>query len=257
MLLCIDVGNTNIVIGIFQGSALQRTWRLSTQANATVDEHGLRFCALLEQAGVTSANLVGVALCSVVPQMTQILVETCRRYLRLLPFVVDASVTTGMPILVDRPHEVGADRLVNCVAARELFPGPACVVDFGTATKFDVISADGAFLGGAIAPGVGIAADALFSRASKLFRVPLHPPQQVIGRNTVEAMQSGVVLGYLAMVEGMIGRVRSEVGQDMKVIATGGMAPVIVHATATIDRLEPWLTLDGLRLIWDRNHPSG
>jgi type III pantothenate kinase len=254
MLLCVDVGNTNILIGLFHDSVLQQTWRLSTRLEATVDEHGLRLWALLERAGADPDSLTGIALCSVVPQVTQVLAEMCRWYLQRSPFIVDASVSTGMPILVDRPHEVGADRLVNCVAARQLFPGPACVVDFGTATKFDVISAEGAFLGGAIAPGIGIAADALFSRASKLFRVPLQAPPRVIGRNSDEAMLSGVVLGYLALVEGMIGRLRSEVGQEMRVVATGGLAPVIVDALAVFDRVEPWLTLEGLRLIWDRNH---
>lgn len=256
MLLCIDIGNTHTVIGLFWGQQPTHTWRLNTVHDATADEYGLRLCALLEQAKVQPSSLSGVALCSVVPQLTQTFHDLCQRYLNQSVFLVDHTVRLDMSLLVDRPQEVGADRIVNCVAAKALVGGPACVVDLGTATKFDVLSSDGDFLGGVIAPGLGIAADALFSRASKLYRVSLARPERVIGRNTVEAMQSGVVLGYLTLVEGMIDRIQQEVGANMHVIATGGLAPVIVENSPSIHRFEPGLTLEGLSIIWALNHPE-
>ena len=254
MLLCIDIGNTNVVLGLFDGPRLASQWRLSTVHEATVDEYGLLVCGLLERAGIDPTRLAGVALCSVVPQLTQTFAGLCDDYLGQPAYVVDANAALGIRLLVDRPQEVGTDRILNCIAAQRLLGGPACIVDFGTATKFDALSAQGDFIGGAIAPGLGIAAEALSSRASKLYRVALQRPAQVIGRNTVEAMQSGIFLGYLGLVEGLIERFRQVLGPQMRAIATGGLAPVIAPEISAIERIEPGLTLEGLRLVWQRNH---
>lgn len=253
MLLCIDIGNTNIVLGLFQGQELVANWRLSTVHDATMDEYGLRTCGMLDLAGIPAGAITGIAMCSVVPRLTETFDQMCRQYLSRPVFLVEPGVELGIRLLVDRPPEVGTDRIVNCVAARARFGGPACIVDFGTATKFDALSAGGDFLGGAIAPGLGISAEALFSRASRLYRVALAPPARVIGRNTVEAMQSGVFLGYISMVDGMVRRFREVLGPDMKVIATGGLSPMIAPETESIQATEPWLTLEGLRLIYDMN----
>lgn len=254
MLLCIDIGNTNIVLGLFEDGGLATHFRMRTVHEATVDEYGMWVCTMLERAKTGPASVTGIALCSVVPRLSQVFDEMAVTYLHRAPRHVDASMDLGIRLLVDRPQEVGADRIVNCVAARSLVGGPACVVDFGTATKFDALSAVGDFIGGAIAPGLGISAEALFSRASKLYRVSLERPAHAIGRNTVEAMQSGTFLGYLCLVEGMIERFRAELGPAMQVIATGGLSPIVAPHVPTIHRIEPWLTLEGLRLIWNRLH---
>lgn len=255
MLLCIDIGNTNIVLGLYKGQQLVTHWRLSTLHDATMDEYGLRVCGLMNLAGIDAQAVDAIALCSVVPRLTETFAQMCEQYLSQPVFHVQHGVELGIRLLVDRPQEVGTDRIVNCVAARERFGGPACIVDFGTATKFDALSAEGDFLGGAIAPGLGISAEALFSRASKLYRIALARPAQAIGRNTVEAMQSGVFLGYIGLVDGMVRRFEETLGPDMKVIATGGLSPLIAPETASIQVVEPWLTLDGLRIIyaWNRS----
>ncbi|MCS6844247.1 MAG: type III pantothenate kinase [Caldilineales bacterium] len=256
MLLCVDIGNTNIVLGLYAGGRQVSHYRMRTVHEATADEYGSAICSMLERAQVAAADLDGVALCSVVPRLSQTFDEVARTYLGRDVLHVDASLDLGLRIAVDRPQEVGADRLVNSVAAYHLLGGPTCVVDFGTATKFDVVSADGVFLGGAIAPGLGIASEALFSRASKLYRVTLTHPGRVIGRNTVEAMQAGTFVGYLCLVEGMVDRIRNEVGAPMNVLATGGLAPLVAPHVDRIQRVEPWLTLEGLRLIWERCRPA-
>lgn len=253
MLFCIDIGNTNIVLGLFSGRELIAHWRLSTARQATADEYGLRIHSLLLHAAVDPAQITGVALCSVVPQLTDPFKQLCQRYIGCFPFLISHEIELGMRLLIDRPHEVGSDRIVNCVAAKALVGGPVCVVDFGTATKFDVVSSDGDFLGGAIAPGLGIAAEALFARASKLYAVPLTRPARVVGRNTVEAMQAGIYLGYVGLVESLIERIRREVGPELRVIATGGLSPLIVADIPAIERVEPWLTLYGLRILWELN----
>ncbi len=253
MLLTIDIGNTNITLGLYQNETLGPRWRLATAHERMPDEYGLQFLGFLTHVGVRPRDLEGICLASVVPPLTGKIVEACRRYLEHDPLVVEAGVRTGVRILYEDPRAVGADRVVDAVAVQHLYGGPACVVDFGTATTFDAISAQGDYLGGAIAPGIGIAAEALFRRAAKLPRVELRRPPTAIGRNTVHAMQSGLLFGYVGLVEGMVARFRAELGPEMKVIATGGLAELIAQETEVIDIINPWLTLDGLRLIWGMN----
>jgi type III pantothenate kinase len=219
------------------------------------DEYGLQMTGLLSHEGYGADQITGVCLASVVPPLTGIFVEACQKYLNQDPLIVDAGVKTGVRILYENPRAVGADRIVDAAAVNELFGGPACVVDFGTGTTFDAISREGDYLGGAIAPGIGIAAEALFSRAAKLPRVDLQRPPSVIGKNTPHAMQAGLLYGYVGLVEGMITRFREELGPEMKVIATGGLTGIIARETEAIDFIEPWLTLEGLRIIWHRNQP--
>jgi type III pantothenate kinase len=252
-LLTIDIGNTNLTLGLYLGETLGPRWRLATDHDRMPDEYGLQILGLLAHARIDPSDLVGICLASVVPPLTGRLVQACRVYLNREPLVVEAGVKTGVTILYEVPKAVGADRIVDAAAVQKLYGGPACVVDFGTATTFDAINANGDYLGGAIAPGIMIAADALFTRTAKLPRVDLQRPPSVIGRNTVHAMQSGLLFGYVALVEGMVSRFRRELGEGMKVIATGGLAEVVARETAIIDIIAPWLTLDGLRLIWELN----
>ncbi len=253
MLLCIDIGNTNITLGLYEGAALGPRWRLSTENERMPDEFGLQVTGLLALAGKSPADINGVAMASVVPPLTGRWIETCRVYLKCDPLVVDAGIRTGVKIRYEDPRAVGADRIVDAAAAFRLYGGPACIVDFGTATTFDAISSEGEYLGGAIAPGIGIAAQALFQRTAKLPRVDLVRPPTAIGRNTVQAIQSGLLFGYVGLVEGMVARFRTELGSEMKVIGTGGQADLIAHETRVIEILAPWLTLDGLRMIYEMN----
>ncbi|MEW6718255.1 MAG: type III pantothenate kinase [Chloroflexota bacterium] len=253
MLLTIDIGNTNITLGLYEGKTLGPRWRLATDHEHMPDEYALQFLGLLSYAGVSPDDLTGVCLASVVPPLTSKIVQACKQYLHNDPLVVDAGVKTGVRILYEDPKAVGADRIVDAAAVQRLYGGPACVVDFGTGTTFDAITAEGDYLGGAIAPGIGIAAEALYQRAAKLHLVDLQFPPSVIGRNTTHAMQSGLLFGYVGLVEGMVSRFRQELGPSMKVIATGGLADIIAPETEVIDIVAPWLTLDGLRIIWDMN----
>ncbi len=253
MLLTIDIGNTNITLGIYEGDELGPRWRVATAHDPMPDEYGLQFLGLLDHAGIAPGDLTGLCLASVVPPLTGKIEEACRRYLGQEPLVVDAGVKTGVRILYEDPRAVGADRIVDAAAVQRLYGGPACVVDFGTGTTFDAISAEGDYLGGAIAPGIGIAAEALFARAAKLPRVDLQRPPNVIGRNTAHSMQSGLVFGYVGLVEGMVVRFREELGPEMKVIATGGLAETLARETEVLEIIAPWLTLDGLRIIWGLN----
>lgn len=253
MLLAIDIGNTNLTLGLYEGEKLGAHWRLATDHNRMPDEYGLQFLGLLQNAGKTTGDITGVSLASVVPPLTGRVIQACREYLKREPFVVDAGVKTGIKIRYEDPKAVGADRVCDAVAVMKLYGGPACVVDFGTATTFNAITKDGEYLGGAIMAGVNLAAEALYTRAAKLPRIDLQRPPSVIGRNTVHAMQSGLLFGYVSMVEGMVARFRSELGNDMKVVATGGLAEVIAKETNAIDIIAPWLTLEGLRLIWEIN----
>lgn len=253
MLLTIDIGNTNITLGLYEGSQLGPRWRLATNLERMPDEFGLQLISMLSHAGKKPDDLTGICLASVVPTLTGRFIEACQKYLSLEPLVVDAGIKTGVRILYDSPRSVGADRIVDAAAVKQLHGVPACVVDFGTATTFDGISKEGDYLGGAIAPGINIAAEALFLRTAKLPRVDLKRPPTAIGRNTEHAMQSGLLFGYVSLVEGMVERFRRELGADMKVIATGGLARIIASETKIIQIIAPWLTLDGLRIIWEMN----
>jgi type III pantothenate kinase len=253
MLLTIDIGNTNLTIGLYAGEELRHHWRLETDHHKMPDEYGLQLLGLLTHAGQTPASLEGIVLASVVPQLTGHVLQACREYLKQEPLVVEASQKTGIKILYEDPKTVGADRLCDAVAVQAMYGGPACIIDFGTATTFNALTGKGEYLGGAITAGINLAAEALFSRAAKLQQIDLQRPPNVIGRNTVHAMQSGLLYGYVSMVEGMVDRFRTELGKDMKVIATGGLAEIIASETKVIDVLAPWLTLDGLRLFWEMN----
>jgi type III pantothenate kinase len=253
MLLTIDIGNTNLTLGLYQGKELGPRWRLATVHDRMPDEYALQFLGLLSHASYRPQDISGICLASVVPPLTGKVVEACQRYFDQDPLVVDTGVKTGVRIRYEDPRAVGADRVADAVAVQQLYGGPACVVDFGTATTFDGISKEGDYLGGAIAPGIGIAAEALFLRTAKLPRVELKRPPTAIGRNTVHAMQSGLLFGYASLVEGMVSRFRSELGPEMKVIGTGGLADVLAKETPVLKIIAPWLTLDGLRIIWDLN----
>ncbi len=249
MLLAVDIGNTTITLGLYDGEAPGPRWRLETVRSRLPDEYGLTLVALLANAGLSKSDVSEAALSSVVPPLTGTWVDVCRRSLGVEPLVVETGVKTGIRVLYDEPKQVGADRIVNAAAVKELWGGPACIVDFGTGTTFDALSARGEYLGGAIAPGIGIAAEALHTRAAKLPRVDLVRPPFAIGRNTEHALQSGIVFGYVGLVEGMVARFRSELGPETKVIATGGYAELIARETPVLGVVAPWLTLDGLRII--------
>jgi type III pantothenate kinase len=257
MLFAIDIGNTNIVLGVFEGSALSRSWRLATARERTADELGLMVSDLLERAKIATAAIDGVVLASVVPQLTGPMIEMSKRYLDLTPLNVEPGIDLGMPNLYAHPSEVGADRLVNGVAAYETYGRqrgePLVVLDFGTATTFDAISAKGEYLGGVICPGIQISADALFQRAARLPRIDVRKPAQVIGRTTVTSMQSGLFFGYVGMVEGLVHRLREELGGQAFCVATGGLAEVIAPETDVVDAVDRDLTLQGLRIVWERN----
>lgn len=253
MLLTLDIGNTNLTIGLYEGQTLAWHWRLATDHARMPDEYGLQLLGLLTHAGHQPGNLTGIVLASVVPNLTGRVTQACREYLKSEPLVVDAGIKTGIRIRYEDPRAVGADRVADAVAVMHLYGGPACIIDFGTATTFNALTKEGDYLGGAITAGVNLAAEALFTRAAKLPRIELQRPPSVIGRNTIHAMQSGLLFGYVSMVEGMVQRFRAELGPEMKVIATGGLAEVVAKETNIIQHIAPWLTLDGLRIIWELN----
>jgi len=259
MLLAIDVGNTNIVLGVFEGTRLDHSWRLATLRERTSDEVGILVTHLFAHSAIPLDSVSGIILSSVVPPLTRTMEEMAERYFGHSPLTVDPGVNTGMPILYSPASDVGADRVVNGVAAYEAYGRenhvPVIVVDFGTATTFDAISAAGEYIGGVICPGIGISADALFQRAARLPRVDVRKPPAVIGGTTVTSMQSGLFFGYVSMVDGIVHRMRAELqgGDRAACVATGGMADIIASDTTVIERVDPDLTLQGLRLIWDRN----
>lgn len=254
MLLAIDVGNTQTVVGVFQGERLEWHWRLATRGERTADELALLFGGFLSQQGLSfSRQITGVCLASVVPDQTAALREMVDRYFHFEPVVIEPGTKTGLAILTDNPREVGADRIANAVAAVALYGGPCIVVDFGTATTYDAVSERGEYLGGAIAPGIQVSAEGLFSSTARLPRVELTPPRSVIGKNTVDSLRSGVLFGSVAEVEGTVERMQKELGGHATVVATGGLAEVLVPLCASIDRHDPWLTLEGLRLVYDKN----
>jgi type III pantothenate kinase len=254
MLLTIDIGNTNITLGLYHEKELGSRWRLATDHNRLADEYGLQLLGLLDHARCPIETLHGICLASVVPPLTGRLSQACQQYLRIKPFIIDDTVITGLNILYDDAKSVGADRIVDAVAVRKMYSTPACVVDFGTATTFDAITSSGEYLGGAIAPGLSIGAEALYQHTSKLPRVDFSAPPSVIGDNTIHAIQAGLIFGYVSMVEGMVARFREILGKNMIVIATGGLAEIVAHETTAINIIAPWLTLDGLRILWEMNH---
>lgn len=258
MLLAIDVGNTNIVLGVFEGDRLAWSWRLATYRERTADELGILVAELFAHAGLAREHIAGIVLSSVVPPQTRPVVEMCRRYWKLDPLVVDPASNTGMRVQYEPVTDVGADRVVNAVAAFELYgkprQTPVIAIDFGTGTTFDAITKEGVYAGGVIFPGIQISADALFQRAARLPRVDVRRPPTVIGHTTVTSVQSGLYFGYVSMIDGMVTRMRAELGEPRAVcIATGGLAEVIAKDTQSIEEVNPDLTLIGLKIIWERN----
>ncbi len=255
MLLAIDVGNTNAVLGLYEGERLVHDWRIETKGR-TIDELHVLLIGLLQVADIDPKDVKASILASVVPDQTYLFSEAVDRAFDHDVMVVEPGVKTGMRLLYENPREVGADRIVNAVAAYARIGGAVIVVDFGTATTFDCIGPGGEYLGGAIAPGMEISAAALFSRAARLFRAPLARPPKAIGRNTAHSMQSGIVFGYVGLVDGLVERLRAEMGGEVRVIATGGLARLVEEESKTIEEVDDYLTLDGLRLLWERNAGS-
>jgi type III pantothenate kinase len=266
MLLVVDVGNTNTVLGVFgpnadagapgRYGALVSHWRVSTNKSQTVDEYGVLFRNLFAMNGIAVSAVQGIVISSVVPPLDSTLREVCERYFQLKPLFIEPGVKTGMPVHYDNPAEVGADRIVNSVAAFEKFGGPCIVVDFGTATTFDVVSPKGEYLGGVITPGVGISADALFERTARLPRVDIRKPPSVIATNTVNSLQAGLYYGYLGLIDGILERLIAELGGEVKVVATGGLATLMGGGSKYIREVDDLLTLEGLRIIYERNLPQ-
>jgi len=253
MLLAVDVGNSNIMLGIYEEDNLRVSWRVSTNRQQTGDEYGVILKNLFGQAGFAESCLTGIIISSVVPTLMLSLEEMALRYFNIVPMVVGPGIKTGLNIIMDNPKEVGADRIVNAVAGFELYGGPLIIVDFGTATTFDAISERGDYLGGAIAPGISISTEALFQRAAKLPRVELVKPKRVIGRDTITSMQSGIIYGFVGQVDGIVRRMCREFNKQPKVIATGGLAKLISGESETLEAVNPMLTLEGLPIIYGRN----
>ena len=253
MLFVIDIGNTNIVLGVFEGERLLFDWRIETKKGKTADEYGIQLQQLFSLARLDYSKLRGTIIACVVPTLQNSIINTCQTYFNQEPLIVSPGIKTGMPILYDNPHEVGADRIVNAVAAYHRYKQGLIVVDFGTATTFDCISSEGNYMGGVIAPGIDISAEALFHRASKLPRVEFSPPQKTVGKTTVDSMRSGLVYGYVGLVDGLVERIKKEIPFKPKIIATGGRAQVIADYSTSIEEVDSTLTLHGLRIIYELN----
>lgn len=254
MIAVLDVGNTNIVLGIYEDNKLLHHFRISTNRQATVDEYGIQIYNLFQMSRIDVGNIEGVIVSSVVPPLIYVLEKMCEAYLKQKPLIVGPGIKTGLNLRYENPREVGADRIVNAVAAVEKYGGgPLVVVDFGTATTFDCIDGKNNYLGGAIVPGIGISTEALVQRASKLPRIELEKPKKVIGRNTIHAMQAGIIFGYAGQVDGIVERIATEMNAVPTVIATGGLAELIASETRAIHKVDPLLTLEGLRLIYEKN----
>lgn len=256
MLLAFDIGNTTIAVGLFRDKKLVKSWKIKTDADRTADEYGIILLDLFQAAGVPSGGVTGAIISSVVPPLTPVFEEVAGRAFGTEPLVVGRGLKTGMPILYENPLEVGADRITASVAAYEKFGGPIIVVDFGTATTFDAVSARGEYLGGAIAPGMRIAAEALYLKTAKLPRIEIRKPRQAIGRNTVMSMQSGLYYGYVGLVQRTVEEIREELGREARVVATGGFGREIAAELPLIEAYEPDLVLEGLRIIYDRNRET-
>jgi type III pantothenate kinase len=258
VLLAVNVGNTNTVLGVFRGAELEHQWRTSTETERTADELAVLFGGLLEQADLSFSNqITGVVISSVVPTSTGALRDMVQRYFNFPPVIVEPGTKTGMPILTDNPRELGADRVVNALAAYSRYGGPCIVIDFGTATTYDAVSEKGEFLGGAIAPGLQTKNASLSRETARLPQVELQAPRTAIGKNTVDAIQSALIFGTAAEADGMIERIRKEFGGDATVVATGGLAPLVIPHCQFVDEHDPWLTLEGLRLVFERNAGPG
>jgi len=253
MLLAIDIGNTSIHVGVFEGEELRATWQIASDVHRKTDEYAVILLDLMAHHGLKTTDITDAVMCSVVPPLIGTYAEFCEQYLKVTPLIVGAGVKTGVKIRMDNPREVGADRIVHAVAAHQLYGGPAIIVDMGTATTFDSISREGDYLGGVIAPGIGIAAEALFMRTAMLPRVELTRPKKAIGTNTVTAMQSGLVFGYVGLVEGIIARIQAELGEKATVVATGGYSKIIAKETKIFDAVNLDLVLIGLRLVYLMN----